>query len=176
MRISPYTAVLAYILLTSLAGCNVDPSVGYTTANQYRPGIRSVSVPIWTRGKDVYRRELEMRLTEAIVKRIETDTPYKVTTRARADTLLTGRIDEIVQQVMSTNPDTGRARELELTIEVSFTWKDLRTGEILVDRENFRIARPYIVDEPIAEDFFEGSAYLINQLAKRIVEQMEAEW
>ena len=167
----PIMTLLLTIMLAGMVGCGP-----YTTDNQYRPGIKSVFVPIWTRGPEVYRRELEMQLSEALVKRIELDTPYKTSTKDRADTELSGKIMRISQQVLSKNPDTGRPRELEVTFVLSFTWKDLRTGKILVERTNFRIADTYIPHEPVSEDFFQGSQAAFSRIARRIVEQMEADW
>ncbi|MCD6303667.1 MAG: hypothetical protein J7M21_01750 [Planctomycetes bacterium] len=167
----------AYLAVTwLLCGCDSDPAKGYTTASQYPAGIKTVAVPIWHRGRDVYRRGLEMRLTEAIVKRIELDTPYKVTEKSRADTELVGTIDQVSQRVLSFNPDTGLPREKEITLTVSFTWTDLRNGKVLVRRRNFRESAAYIPPAPLGEDFFQGSEDVINRLARRIVQQMEADW
>jgi len=163
--------LLAAVSAAFLPGCGP-----YTTANQYRPGIQTVFVPIWTRGKKVYRRDIEMRLTEAIQKRIEQDTPYKITTKDRADTELRGQITLIRQRILSKNPDTGLPRELEVTFTLAFTWKDLRTGKVLVDEPKFRVADTYITHEPLNEDFFQGSEADINRIAKRVVEKMEANW
>lgn len=163
-------------LLPFLCGCTDDPTKGYTLRSPHRGGIRTVAVPIWTRGKGVYRRELEMRSTQAIVKRIELDTPYKVTRKARADTLLAGTIDLVEQRILSMNPDTGMPRELELTLHVSFKWTDLRSGKALVERSNFRVAGTYIPSAPFSEDFFHGSEDVVSRLARRVVEQMEADW
>lgn len=170
MRIPGVLLLLAAATLIS-AGCT-----RYTMKTQYRPGISTVAVPIWTRGPQVYRRELEMRLTEAIVKRIELDTPYKVTTKDRADTELTGRIMRIEQRVLSKNPKTSSPRELEVTFFMSYRWTDLRNGNVLVEHENFRVADTYITHEPLGEGFFQGSEAVINRIARRLVEQMEAEW
>ncbi len=167
----PISLVLLAAAAATSAGCG-----GYTMKNQYRGGIKTVAVPIWTRGKDVYRRGLEFRLTEALQKRIELDTPYKVVKKSQADTELTGKINLIEQRVLSKNPETGLPRELEATFTVSFTWKDLRNGEVLVERKEFRVADTYIPHRPVGEDFFQGSESLINRLARRIVETMEAPW
>jgi len=168
------TAIL--VLLAGLGGCSTDPSAGYSLQSQYKTGIKSVAVPVWTVGQDVYRRGVEDRLTEALVKRIEMDTPYKVTTPARADTELTGTIKSIEQKVLSYVPATGGSRELELTFRVSFTWKDLRTGEILLDVADLRAAGAYSRTGPLETDFYQGSEKVINELARRIVEHMEADW
>ncbi|MFW6132468.1 MAG: LPS assembly lipoprotein LptE [Planctomycetota bacterium] len=149
---------------------------GYTTSSLYPADVDTVAVPVWQRGRDVYRRGVELRLSEAVVKHIESKTPYKVVTRATADSELTGTVERISQSVMSYNPDTGRPRELELTVYVSFTWKDLRSGDVLVQRSNFPVSSAYITHAPFSRDFFLGSEDVLNDLARRIVEQMQTGW
>jgi outer membrane lipopolysaccharide assembly protein LptE/RlpB len=162
-------AVLASAAAGLAGGC------GYSFQSLYPENVRTVSVPMWHRGRDVYRRGLEMRLTEALVKQIELRTPYKVTHRAAdPDTELTGTITRVEQSVLSRNPDTGRPRELELTVTVSFAWRDLRSGETIVERSNFPVTGRYITHAPFSEDFFQGSEDVINRLARRIVEEMES--
>ena len=157
-------------------GCsNPDPNRGYTTTSQYRPDVKTIAVPIFRRGTYEYRRNIEFRLTEAVVKQIEAETPYKVVDKGRADTLLTG-IVHVKQDVLGFDPGTGRAREIQLRVIVDFTWKNLDTGEVLVDRKNFRVAAEYIPPEPFNEDFFLGSEDAFNKMARRIVEQLAQPW
>ncbi len=165
-----FWCVLCMFASLSHLGC------GYTSKSQYPADVRTVAVPIWTRSRHVYRRGLEMRLAEALVKRIEQDTPYKVTTRSRADTELTGTIERVIQQVLTINPDDGLAREVEVTIEVSFRWTDLRSGKVRKKRASFRVPGTYVRSSPFGETFFDGSEEAINRLAQRIVEQMQADW
>lgn len=157
-------------------GCASDPTQGYTTKSQYLTSVRTVAVPIWTRGKEVFRRELEFQLTEAIIKRLELSTPYKVVDKTRADTELRGSIDKVSQRVLSFNPDSGDPREKEITYTVSFTWTDLRSGRVLTKRKAFTQAGNYIPPAPFGEDFYQGSEDVINRLAQRIVEQLQADW
>ena len=168
--------MLSIVLAALLMAAALTAGCGYTTQSQYRPDVATVTVPMWTRGPNVYRRDLEFDLTEALVKRIELDTPYKVVAKQRADTELRGRIKRIEQRVLSRNSDTGRARELEVTFVIEYTWKDLRSGKDLVTRKDFRVAASYIPESPLAEDFSVASGDVVNRLAKRIVETMEADW
>jgi hypothetical protein len=171
-----YIALPLILLAGLLVGCSDDPTVGYTAQSQYRTGINTVAVPLWTRGQDVYRRDIEFQLTEALIKRIELNTPYKVVKKDQADSILTGTIDRIEQSTLSFNPDTGRPREIQMTFFVSFRWKDLRTGNTLVRERNFRVSDVYLPSQPFGEDFFQGSQSLIDKLSRRIVETMETDW
>jgi len=179
-KISAWTLLAGSAVAWS--GCATDPTQGYTTTSQYVQSVDSVAVPMWLRGKQVYRRGMEFRLTEAIVKRIQQDTPYKITKRSRADTELRGTIDSISQRVLSVNPDTGSPRETEITINVSFTWTDLRSGDVLAE-DSLHQAGSYLPAQPVEafrrrpeQDFFQGSEDVVNRLAERIVEYMEAKW
>lgn len=173
MRSRNFTQLVALALVAAAwSGC----TGGYTQKTQFPTGIKSVSVPVWTRDKDVYRRGLEMRLTEALAKRIELDTPYKVATKTTADTEIVGRIEVIEQQVLSFDTDTGRPREKEIIMTVSFVWTDLRTGKPIIDWDSLRVAGTYRPHAPLSQDFFQGSELVLNRVAKRIVERMEQEW
>ncbi len=167
----------AFVAATATTGCcSSDPTKGYTLRSQYDTAIKTVAVPIWTRGRQVFRRELEMRLTEAVVKKVELNTPYKVVDKSRADTELRGTIDTVSQRVLSFNPDNGLPRETEITLAVSFTWTDLRSGKTIREVANLRQSAVYIPPSPLNEDFFQGSEDAVNRLAERIVEQMESDW
>lgn len=172
-------AIILFMLAAGLlqsAGCSGDPSQGYTMKSPYPQNVKTVAVPIFTRGKDVYRRELEFRLTEAVQKQIQLNTNYHVVDRSRADTLLVGSIDTISERVLSFNPDTGDPRDKEITMVVSFTWTDLRTGKVLATRTKLPLTSTYIPPTPFNENFFEGSEDVMIRIASRIVEQMEAPW
>ncbi|MCE5327055.1 MAG: LPS assembly lipoprotein LptE [Planctomycetaceae bacterium] len=169
----------AYLLLAIplaalvAAGCT---GTGYTMEDQYRPGIKTVAVPVWSRGKDVYRREVEFRMTEAVIKQIELETPYKVVNKLRADTQLTGRIDAISQQVLSYDSKTGAAREIELVITMSFVWTDLRSGKELARNNALSVSGTYIPLSPYTEDFYQGSETVLNKAARMVVEHMAEPW
>jgi hypothetical protein len=173
-------ALAAAALAAAFSGCGPaadgDPTTGYVWSSPDREDVETVYVPMWTRGKGEYRRELEFRLTEALVKRIESETPYKVADRGVADTELTGTIQRVSQRVLSFHPGTGRAREIQLTVHVDFTWTDLRTGRTLVERKDFTAAAEYIPPAPLEEDFFLGGEDALNRVAERIVRQLQRPW
>lgn len=165
---------LTVVILSAVAAC--ASGCGYSMESQHPKDVKTVFVPVWTTGRDVYRRGIEMRLTEAVVKRIQQATPYRIAEKAKADTELNGTIDLIPQRVLSFNPDTGLPRELEMTIVVNFVWKDLRSGKIIVKRNGLRSTGTYIPHEPFGEEFFQGSEDVVNRLAVLVVEQMESDW
>jgi hypothetical protein len=170
-----FLCVLCALCGCAVSGCTGDPSKGYTTKSMFPDTIQTVAVSIFDRNKNVYRRDLEFRLTEAIQKRVQQNTPYRLAKRGQADSELTGELINITQQVLSYNGTTGDPNEIEAVFTFSFTWKD-RHGNILVKRENFQVSGTYIPSAPFNENFYQGSDDIINKAAQRIVEQMESDW
>lgn len=156
----------ACLTAAAICGCN------YTTARPFPANVRTVYVEMF-RSKE-FRRNLEFQLTEAIQKRILMDTDYKLADKNRADTMLTGQVLEVRQATLGTDFRRDLPRETQATFIVSFRWKDLRTGKTLVDRPRFAQTVDYI--RPVGEDFFDASQEALDDLAERIVEQMQSDW
>lgn len=159
--------LVLFASLTGLSGC------GYKMGGPYRTEPRSVYVEMF--GSKEFRRDLEFRLTEAIKKRVATDTPYRLAPPEKADTILKGEILE--QNVNAYAPDrlTRQPREKTITLAVRIEWKNLRTGKVLVDKPVLLQAADYLpaADEP--EGYAQDKA--IDRLAARIVQQMyDDEW
>ncbi len=160
---------LPVVMVLAAATCG---GCGYSTERPFRSGIKTVHVEMLESRE--FRRELEFQLTEALVKRIEMDTPYKIAPLRTADTLFSGEILEVRQRVFGDDFDTGLAREKGATVIMRFRWKDLRTGRILVERERFPYSVEYI--PPVGETFTKGMVRGLDNMAEAIVETMESSW
>jgi hypothetical protein len=164
-------------LLFLLTGCGFqsgsDSGIGgYHWSSLYRQDIHTVCVPIFTTVD--YHRGVEFDLSDALVKKIEEFTPYKVVSRDHADTILEGEIVAIRPEMLSLNPYTATPQEERYTIVVNFTWKQISTGKVLVSRENFEEATSYF---PLLGEGQEVAAQNTSeQLAMGIVHEMEAPW
>jgi hypothetical protein len=117
---------------------------------------------------------LEFRLTEALVKRIEMDTPYRVSARKRADAVLSGEILSVENRTFGADLSGDLPREIGSTVTVRFRLQDLRTGETIVERPRFIYQVSYI--PPIGETFTVGMARAFDGLAEAVVESMEDSW
>jgi hypothetical protein len=164
------------ILFVACVGC-----AGYQIGSQtmYPANIRTVYVPIFR--SDSFRRQLGERLTEAVVKRIESTTPLKVVGRPDADSVLEGRIVSERKSVVTESAyDEGRDVETEWRVEVSW-----------IDAQGRTIGANMLQPVPPALLNVTGSGHFmpeagqslataqrdtIDQLAKQIVEQMEVPW
>jgi hypothetical protein len=147
--------------------------------NGYSPDIKTVSVPIFE--NDTYRRGVEYQLTEAVQNEIKNRTPYRLARGSDADTRLTGRIVQIRKDVLGENNDDD-PRQLQYSIMVRVTWENLRTGELLSQKEVpiAPEAVPLITQTGFAPEVGQSQAtatqIVIDQLARQIVNMMEVPW
>ncbi len=167
---------LTVAALTASGGC-ASYQVGQATL--FRPDIRTVHVPVFE--SDSLRRNLGERLTEAVVKEIESRSPYKVVGSPDADSILTGRIvAETKRAVAENRNDDVRDIETDMTVEVRWI---SRRGEMLMQRSSLPFGP---LNMAVAEDvqFFPEAGQslqtaqqaVIEQLAREIVGQMEIWW
>lgn len=150
-------------------GYTFDRAGQFRTANSDDDRIRTVAIDMFETRE--FRRDLELQLTEALAKRINSDSPYRLVRKEFADTLLTGEIREVRQNTIGRDFRTVLPRETAATLVVAFQWKDLRNGEILVDRPNFVQTVDYT--RRLDEDFYHAMQRATDRMAERIVESME---
>ena len=141
------------LLAVTILGCErTNPRVGYTSRSLFDTSIKSVQVNIFSSKE--FRRGLEFDLAEALVKRIETDTPYKVLKDSQADTILEGQIMSVSQDVLADEYRSDLPAEKQQQMAVLCTWKDRRTGRILAKTNRIRVVAEYA--PPAGETFFTG--------------------
>lgn len=159
------------VMLPILGGL-LSGGCGYSTARPFATDIQSVHVEMFH--SEEFRRELEFRLTEAIVKRIQMDTPYRISPRQTAEALLTGEVLAVENRTFGDDFDLDLPREIGSTVVVRFRLQDLRTGDVLVERPRFVFQTSYI--PPVGETFTTGMTRALDGLAEQIVEAMESDW
>ena len=146
----------------SLTGC------GYSSDGLYRSGVDTVHVEIFDSRE--FRRDLEFMLTEAVKKRVSSDTPYRVVDRQNADTILKGELLEVRESAFAPDFVTRQPRDKQMTMVVRMEWKDLRSGEILADRPLLLQAIDYLPPGGESDAFAEQK--VVDRMAARIVTQM----
>ncbi|NLF68432.1 MAG: hypothetical protein GX575_05175 [Candidatus Anammoximicrobium sp.] len=162
--------------LAAVSGC-ASYQVGQSTL--FRPDLHTVHVPVFE--SDSLRRDLGERLTEAVIKEIESRTPYKVVGTPDADSVLSGRIVTETKRAFAENrQDDVRGIETDLSVEVRWI---SRRGETLIQRSSLPFGP---LNMTVAEDvsFFPEAGQsrqtseqlVIQQLAREIVDQMEVWW
>ncbi len=174
--------LLIVLVLAATVGCS-----GYTTQTTFGTSatgdegtagpaveIRSVDVPIFE-NKTLYTG-LERDLTDALIKELQTRTPWHIQGAGNSDTLLTGTIVEVEKTRLSNQIGSGLAQDIILSITVDFQWKNRRTGEILVERRSFRGGDWYTPSHPVGErpDLAEFAASA--ELARDIVSALRSDF
>ena len=162
------------LLLAAASGCAADPTQGYAAASPYSDQISTVAVDILT--NRTFDRDVEFELADALIKEIEARTPYKVTPRGRADTILTGRISKVRRIQLSKSPLTGLSEEVTYSVSIDLTWTDLRTGESLLTLESFTGHGLFVPSRPDSEPIEIGEFAVVQGLARDIISEMQADW
>ncbi len=170
----------AAVSLLLIAGCGYQQAgapprgdiVPYKWSSLYRTDVHTVAVPIFT--NRTFRRGVEFNLSKAIVNQLEAHSPYKVVDRERADTILEGEIVNIRVRTLSEDAHSSLPQEQLYLVTVNFTWKDLRSGRILVQRSDYEQTAPYY--PTLGEGQFTGSQQNVERLALAIVQELQADW
>ncbi|MEX0585839.1 MAG: LptE family protein [Pirellulales bacterium] len=149
------------------------------TQSLYPADIYTVHVPVFD--SESFRRHLGERLTEAVIKEIESTTPYKVVGNPAADSVLSGRIVEDRKRVLVENRFDD-AREIEASIYVQVSW--VRRGGQLIAHDALVPVDPALLDvmgvssvvPETGQSLATAHQKAIQRLAKQIVGMMEAPW
>ncbi len=162
-----YIFIPALFAALFFAGCS-----GYSSRSLYPEDIKSVYIEMFE--NTTFWRDIEYDLTDAVAKRVEADTPYKIISdRNKADTILSGKIAGVSNSPLTLEPETGRPLETQAEVFASFTWKDLRTGQYLA-QDTISATASFSNFQDQGFDY--ASKVAANKLAERIVEQMQVGW
>jgi hypothetical protein len=122
-----------------------------------------------------FRRGIEYTLTDALAKRIEAETPYKiVSSRNRADSIISGQLVAVGEGILTLEREIGRPLEKEVMLTAVVNWKNLKTGRLMINSETVAAAASYSQFQN--QDFTYASAVAANKLARNIVQLMESAW
>jgi hypothetical protein len=166
-------AVVFLWTLLCLCFCGCSKTGGYSNEPLFTSEVRSVYVEMFE--NESFRRGVEYELTDALAKRIEAETPYKIiSSRNRADSIISGQISSVRQALLSIEREMGTALEREVELRAVVNWKNLKTGQLLIDNRSVIASGSYSTLQ--RQDFKYASSLAANNLARRIVELMEEEW
>jgi len=162
---------LTTLMCLGLWGCT--DIAGYSNRPLFPEDVSSVCLKMFD--NQTFRRGVEYELSDALAKRIEAETPYKVISSSdRADSIISGQIVQITESVLSIERELGLALEKQVQVRAIVNWKNLKTGQLLIDNQSVTAEATY--SEFQKQDFSYASALAVNKLAQRIVELMEKKW
>lgn len=175
-RNAPATAVrhaallAAIVCLCGLTGCGA-----YSLRPAFDPTIRTVYVPVFRSFS--FREDMNLRLTEELVKEIERRTPYRVVDDPdEADTILSGTIlnaSKYERLVTLQN----LPREVVAQLEAEVSWQDVRRGSDPDKKPpTVRFTQPVNFYPELGETALLGYDKAIHLMVQDIVNMMEAQW
>ena len=168
-RLLPFT----FCLLTCLSLCGCNGMCGYSNESLFPQDVSTVCVQMFD--NRTFRRGVEFELSDALAKRIEAETPYKIVSSAdRADTVISGQIVSINESALSLERQLGGVLEREVTLQAVVNWKNMKTGELLIANQQVAASASYSTYQK--QDFGYASNLAANNLARKIVELMEKKW
>jgi hypothetical protein len=160
--------LLVVSLLAGLTGCG-----GYSNETLFPNDIQSICIDMFDNRS--FRRDVEYTLSDALVKRVASQTPYRIVSdKDRADSVMSGQIVSIGQSVLTVEREIGQPMEMEVVIKAVVNWKNLQTGRLMINNETVTATATY--SELLGQDFSYASAVAANKLARKIVERMENKW
>ena len=163
----------AGIIVCVLSGSGCNHLSGYSNGSLYHEDIVSVYVEMFD--NKTFQRGIEYELTDAVAKRIEADTPYKIITdRNRADTVISGYVTSLGTSVLSVEQESGRALEKDFVLKAQVSWKNLKTGKLLIEDRIVQASASYSEWQNHGESY--ASALAANKLARKITELRERQW
>lgn len=169
------TLCLRILTFCMLAQCGIAiTGCQYQQHELYDDQYQTVSLPIF-KNKTFYRG-VETQLTEAIAKELELRTPYKVVYEKTAETSLTGTITSIDQALLSRTFRGGIAEEVQVRINVSFEWKDARTGHVIRKRGQITGTGEFLPRRGVGEPLDVAKHDAIMDLSREIVSAMRKDW
>jgi hypothetical protein len=162
-----------FCLFICLGFCGCNGIGGYSNESLFPADVNTVCLEMFD--NRTFRRNVEYELSDALAKRIETDTPYKiVSSRDRADTVIGGQIVSITESALSLERELGGVLEKELEVRAVVNWKNLKTGQLLIANRSVSATASYSSLQK--QDFAYASSLAANNLARKIIELMEKKW
>ena len=153
---------------------------GYTNKTVLPRGIKTVHVNTF-RNKvslgNVYAYEpgLEIKITNAVIRRLHQDGNLKVVEGDKADTVLEGDLTSFDQEGARFS-GLERVEEYRLFLVVALRLRDRKTGEIIWEENNFSGDASYFVLGPRAVSRGEAVDRAIERLAHNIVDRVAEDW
>ena len=162
------------LLLLVGSGCASSAERGYVFGGGFSGDVETVAVPIFR--NETFERGIEGLVTEALVKEIESSTPWRVVGRGVADTEIRGTVTGYGLEGLATDSETGLGSQMAVVVTVSFEWADRRTGEVLVSRRNYRGSDFFVPSRGAREPIEAGRSGAVGRVVRGMVGELRGSW
>ncbi len=162
---------LAALLLVLLsAGC-----AGYRVGSLLNADYKTVAVPMF-RNKS-YKPQTEAQVTNAILKRFQSEGSLQVVNEADADLLVTGTITEFARaELRSVREDTDIVREYRITIKAEIAAINRRTGEVVLKKTTVTGSADTFIGSDLQSAEYQALPLVADDLAKKVVTLLTESW
>jgi len=165
-RIALLLGVLAAV---GLSGC------AYHLGAVGKPGYRSVAVPMFR--NETVKPQLAPPVTNAIIKRLQTDGSLPVTWEADADIVVHGTITEFTRTVLRTQVDDTRApREYRLRLTAKIEVRDRRTGKLVMPAATLTGQADAFLGSDLQTAEEQALPLIADDLARQVVSRLTERW
>ena len=161
-------------LIVWMVGCDAPSRSESGQKSAFNVDLRTIAVPVFANSTP--DRKIAPNITEALIKEIQTFTPWKVTGQGQADTILRGTVTRYRLVLLSKDPTTGLANEMMVEATVDFDWVDLRTGESIVNLAGFSASALFTPSRPLQQPIDLGRFQVAQTMAREIVDTLQADW
>ncbi len=167
--------ILATLMLILAAGC-APYRIGHQAL--FTPEIRTVHVPVFRSVS--FRPGLGERLTEAVIREIQTSTNLLISSESNADTILTGNIVDDSKRVVGENRNDD-VRSYERALSATLLWTDRGgnpIGQAVAVRPliEFAAGSSGVAIPEGGQSMATTEQAILDRLARDIVTQLHAPW
>jgi len=169
-----WTAAVVLVNAALMPACSSDPTTGYSFASAHDTSIQTVSVPIFQ--NDTFHTGVELTLTRDLIKQVQRQTPWRITSSDKADAVLSGSVTNIALRNLSTRSGVGFVQEMAVQMTVEFEFVDNRSGKTLTSRTNYSALGSFVPANPTGERIDVGYAGVSQTLAEDLVGDLQTAW
>ncbi len=167
-------AAIVTSLLLLASACQSDPSKGWAMGTTYDQNIRTVAIPVVRNNS--FDREVGYLLTNALIREIETRTPWKVDSEMVADTVLEVTIQKVDMRALSQSRLTKLDQEMAVQLTVDWTWERLDDNSTIAGWDGMGTAGMFFPSNPLSEPIELGRLESVDLMARAIVDRMAQSW
>jgi len=158
------------LVLLLAAGC-----AGYRVGPTLNADYKTVAVPMFK--NKTLKPQIEAQITNAIIRRLQTDGTLKVVNEEDADLLITGvLVDYGRGELRSVREDTDVTREYRLTVTARIEARNRRTGEIIVKSTDVTGSADTFIGSDLQSAEYQALPLMADNLARKVVEMVAENW
>ncbi|MEM0925128.1 MAG: LPS assembly lipoprotein LptE [Planctomycetota bacterium] len=170
------TLLLSATSLILAVGC---ASYRFGSDALFPANLRTVYIPAVR--NETFRHEIGPQLHEAIVREVQLQTPYTVVGHPGADSILRCTVTAQSKVILTESAsDDPRALDAAVSVAANWTTRDgrrlMQNSIAMLDADSIGFSQSQRLVPEAGQSIQSALQESVDQLAKRIVSQMEARW